>query len=265
MSELVRVARAWPTLWKVAVADMVAYRAEMVIWILSATMPLVMLALWDAAAAEGPLAGFGQAEFARYFTVTLVVRQLTGAWILWELNWQIRTGALSPALLRPLNPLWFNLASTLVAVPWRLLVLAPILAGLGWWRPEVAFWPGWPALGGFVVSVALAFLAAWLVQVVFGVLAFWFDQSLGFFSVYFAVWGLLSGYFVPLPVLPAWLRDAAAWLPFHATLGAPIEVLLGVSPVGPTLAVQAGWVVALGVLAVALWRAGVRRYGAVGA
>ena len=35
--------RAWPTLWRVAVADIVAYRAEMVIWILSATLPLDMI------------------------------------------------------------------------------------------------------------------------------------------------------------------------------------------------------------------------------
>lgn len=265
MIETARALRAWPTIWKVAVAEMVAYRAEMVIWILSATMPLVMLALWDAAASEGPLAGFGQAEFARYFAVTLVVRQLTGAWVMWELNWQIRTGSLSPMLLRPMNPLWFNLASTMVAVPWRMLVLLPILAGLVLWRPEVAFWPGWGPALAFLLSVGLAFLASWLVQVVFGVLAFWFEQSLGFFSVYFAIWGLFSGYIVPLPLLPGGLREAAAWMPFHATLGAPVELLLGVAPIGATLGGQLGWVVVLGGLALGLWRAGLRRYGAVGA
>lgn len=265
MSELGRALRAWPTLWKVGVADMVAYRAEMVIWILSATMPLVMLALWNAASEAGPLAGFGQAEFARYFTVTLVVRQLTGAWVMWELNYQIRTGALSPALLRPLNPLWVNLASTLAAVPWRLVVLAPILAALFAWRPDIVFVPTPARLVGFLVSVGLAFLAAWLVQVVFGVLAFWFDQSLGFFSVYFAVWGLLSGYFVPLSLLPDALGGVAAWLPFHATLGAPVDVLLGGAPVGPTLALQGAWVGALLLGVRGLWAAGLRRYGAVGA
>lgn len=261
-----RVLYAWPTLWRVGVAEIVAYRAEMVIWILSATLPLVMLSLWNAASAQGPLAGFSQDDFARYFAVTLIVRQLTGAWIVWELNYDIRTGGLSPKLLRPVNPLWYNFASTLAAVPWRLLVLAPLLAGLAVWRPAVLFVPGVAEAVGFVVSVVLAFLAAWVVQCLFGLASFWVEQSLGLFSVYFAVWGLLSGYIVPLPLLPEGLAAVVAWLPFHATLGAPVDILTGAEPdILGTLALQAGWVVIGLGACVGMWRAGLRRYGAVGA
>ncbi|MDP2304425.1 MAG: ABC-2 family transporter protein [Pseudomonadota bacterium] len=257
--------RAFPSLLRIAVAEMVAYRAEMIIWILTATLPLVMLALWNAAAAEGPLAGFGQAEFARYFGVTLLVRQLTGVWVLWELNQQIRTGALSPALLRPMNPLWWQFAETVAAVPWRVLVLVPVLALVALWRPEIIFVPTPTAALGFGVSLVFALLVAWFVQCLFGILAFWFDQSLGLFQVWFFVWAVLGGYLVPLPLLPAPVAAAAAWLPFHASLGAPVELLLGLAPVGPTLAVQAGWVAILGLATMFTWRAGLRRYGAVGA
>ena len=261
----VRVLRAFPTLLRVAVAEMVAYRAEMVIWILTSTLPLVMLALWNAAAADGPLAGFGQAEFARYFAVTLLVRQLTGVWVLWELNHQIRTGALSPQLLRPVDPLWWQFAETLAAFPWRLLVLGPVLLAVGLWRPEVAFVPSAAQLAAFVVSLTGALLVAWFVQCLFGALAFWFEQSLGLFQVWFFAWALLGGYVIPLPLLPEGVAKAAAWLPFHASLGAPVEVLLGLAPVGRTLVVQGAWVLALGLLSRAVWRAGLRRYGAVGA
>ena len=54
-----------PALFRLGFASIVAYRAEMVIWILSATMPLVMLALWNAVTAEGAVAGFGQAEMGQ--------------------------------------------------------------------------------------------------------------------------------------------------------------------------------------------------------
>src|SRR5689334_9289256 len=104
-----RLLRAIPTLFRVAFAEMVAYQAEMIIWILSATLPVVMLAIWDAAATDGPLQGFGRVEFARYFAVTLVVRHLTSAWVVWEMNEAIRTGSLSTWLLRPMHPLWWNL------------------------------------------------------------------------------------------------------------------------------------------------------------
>ncbi len=262
---MIAAARAFPTLLRIAVAEMVAYRAEMVIWILTATLPLVMLALWNAASAAGPLDGFGQADFARYFAVTLLVRQLTGVWVLWELNQQIRTGALSPQLLRPMNPLWWQFAETIAAIPWRLLVLGPVLAGVALWRPEVMFVPTLSAAVGFAISLALALLVAWFVQCLFGILAFWFDQSLGLFQVWFFVWALLSGYVVPLPLLPKSVAAIAAYLPFHASLGAPVEVLLGFAPVGPTLAIQAGWVALLGAATYLTWNAGLRRYGAVGA
>lgn len=264
--ELRRLWFAWPTLFRIAVAEMVAYRAEMIIWILSATLPLVMLALWNAASASGPLAGVTQTDFGRYFAVTLVVRQLTGTWIVWELNYQIRNGSLSPALLRPINPLWYNLAETLAALPWRLAVLAPILAGLWWWKPEIVFLPSAAAAAGFAVSVVLALLLSWLVQCIFGLAAFWFDQSIGLFSVYFAVWALMSGYVVPLPMLPDWFQAAVGWLPWYGTLGAPVGILTGQEPhIVRTLAIQGGWVVLLVWATMTLWRRGLVRYGAVGA
>ena len=49
---------------------------------------------------------YDQNGIARYFACTLVVRQLTSAWLMWELNQEIRSGSLSPKLLKPVNPLW---------------------------------------------------------------------------------------------------------------------------------------------------------------
>ena len=98
-----RAVRAMPAMFRIGFAELVAYRAEMVVWILSATMPLIMLALWNSVVAEAPIAGFGPTEITRYFAATLVVRQLTGAWLVWHLNWMIRTGGLSAKLLRPIK------------------------------------------------------------------------------------------------------------------------------------------------------------------
>ena len=118
-----------------------------------------------------------------------------------------------------------------------------------------------------VVSVALAFLAAWLVQVMFGLAAFWLDQSQGLFAVYFAVWAFLSGYVVPTAFLPAGFALAAKWLTFYATLGAPVDIATDgtAETIGAVLAQQAAWVVVLFGGARWLWGAGIRRYGAVGA
>ncbi len=260
-----RFFRALPTLLRVGWSEMTAYRAEMVVWILSATLPLVMMALWNAAAESASLPGFSPTEVTRYFTVMLVVRQLTGMWFVWEFNQQVRTGTLSPQLLRPMHPLAWAFAETLAAIPWRMIVLAPLVAAVFVWRPEIAFLPGFAQGTGFLASITLAWALAWATQVVFGCLAFWFEQALGAWQAWFFLWGLFGGYIVPLALMPPSVGTAARWLPFHATIGAPVEVLLGLAPVGPTLALQAAWVAVFGLLAGAMWRSGVRRYGAVGA
>jgi ABC-2 type transport system permease protein len=260
--------RAAPTLLRIGFAEIVAYRAEMAIWVLTATMPLIMLALWNAVARDGPVAGFGQVEFARYFAAALVVRQLTGAWILWELNYHIRTGSLSPLLLRPMHPLVYSGMSMVTAMPFRMVILAPLLGALVLWRPELWQVPDLQTFAVFLVSVVLAWVMAFLIQAIFGMLAFWLDQSMGLFGVWFATWGLLSGYVAPMDVLPDAIRPVVDWMPFRGMLAVPVELLGGFLTAGDALgdiAVQVGWVVLLSALAAFLWKRGVRRYGAYGA
>src|SRR6185503_12640490 len=74
---MLRALRAYPTLLRIGFAEAVAYRAELLVWMLTTTMPLVSLALWSAVAAAAPVGRFTQQGFAAYFLATLIVRQLT--------------------------------------------------------------------------------------------------------------------------------------------------------------------------------------------
>src|SRR2546425_9114891 len=93
-------ARALPALFKIGFAEAVASRAEFLVWMLSNTMPLIMLALWSAVARESPVGRFGQKEFTAYFLATFIVRQLTSSWAAWQMNYDIRQGTLALRLLR---------------------------------------------------------------------------------------------------------------------------------------------------------------------
>ncbi|HZU82934.1 MAG TPA: ABC transporter permease, partial [Polyangiaceae bacterium] len=55
--------RALPTMLRVGFAEAIAYRAEMIVWVLATTMPLVMLALWTSVAQGEPVGRYGQPEF----------------------------------------------------------------------------------------------------------------------------------------------------------------------------------------------------------
>lgn len=260
--------RALPDMFRVAVAGLVAYRAEMTIWILTATLPLIMLALWHAVASDGPVAGFGQEELARYFTATLLVRQLSSVWLIWELNFEIRSGRLSTRLLKPMHPLLSSGVYMVAALPFRVVILSPILVALIVWKPSLWAVPSPLALLLFAWTMAIAWLLAFLVQAVFATLSFWLDKTDGLFGVWFAVWMLLSGYVAPLDVFPEWAHGALTVLPFRGMLALPVELLGGfLEPEDAALdvAIQAGWALVFFVVARLLWRRGIRRYGAYGA
>src|SRR5437660_5891946 len=111
--------RAYPTLLRVGLAEAIAYRAETIVWILTTTMPLVNLALWSAVARGGVVGGYGQTDLVAYFLAALVVRQLTGSWVLWEMSRDIRMGTRSMRLLRPVHPLIAYGAENLSGIPLR--------------------------------------------------------------------------------------------------------------------------------------------------
>jgi ABC-2 type transport system permease protein len=100
-----------------------------------------------------------------------------------------------------------------------------------------------------------------------GALAFRVESSGSIFEVWLGLFGVFSGYLIPLELFPSWLATAARFLPFRYMLGFPVEMVIGLTPRGAALAelaIQWGFVVALALLARATWRAGLRRFAAYG-
>ena len=130
-AEFARAMRAFPTLLRIGVAEVVAYRAEFLVWILTTNMPLVMLALWHAVAADG--AGRALRSDASSPPTTWACwwcGSLTSNWVVWQMSMEIRDGTLSAKLLRPIHPLYAYAADHLAAMPMRVLVVSPIVAVL---------------------------------------------------------------------------------------------------------------------------------------
>ena len=259
-------ARAYPALLRVGFAAAVAYRAEFMIWMFSTNMPLVMLALWAAVARSGPVVGYTQAGFAAYYVSTLLVRLLTGAWVVWEMTWEIKQGTLSLRLLRPIHPLIAYSAENLAAVPLRGIVAIPVMAGLlvaG--RGSLSHDPVHWAL--FVPAILGAWLLTFLVMALIGTLALYVDSAVNVFEAWLGFSSILSGYLIPLDLFPPAMRAVTLKLPFRFLLSYPVELMLGrPSHREALLLLAAQWTyVAAALVAVHLfWRAGMRRFGAFG-
>lgn len=244
------------------------YRAEIMIWMLSGTLSFIMAAIWAGIAGNGEVGGYSRAGIVSYFAGTWVTGQFLVAWVAWELDQQIRLGGLSPKLLRPLDPIWEHLTQHLservVRLPFVVLIAALVLLLV----PGAHFTSNLAVYPAYLVIVFFAFLVRFLTEYCVGLLCFWTDSATAFSELSWLAYAGLGGTFAPLSLYPEAVQRVAAFTPFPYMLGLPARMLSGRAAwneVGSGLLVLLGWVCALLALRLLLWRAGVRRYGAVGA
>jgi ABC-2 type transport system permease protein len=266
MSSILRIYRA---LVRTSWATVLEYRAQVILWIVSWLFPLIMMAVWLAVVAEaGPASGWDESDFASYYVGAAMIMYLTSAWIVWEWDEDIRTGRLSVKLLKPLDPFHHHLANE---IGWKLFALAllvPLVSVAAWLLP-VLHYPITPGrLLAVIASVVLGFALNLAMSSAFGVLAFWTTQAHNLFGIWTGLGQFLSGWIAPLALFPAGFRQVADVLPFYPTLGLPIEILMGRltwAEMGVSMGVGAAWTIFFVLLYRILWRAGLRRYEAVGA
>ncbi len=259
--------RALPTLLRIGVSEAVAYRAEMLVWVAATTMPLVMLALWHAVARTAPVGRFGGQQFVAYFLAMFVVRQLTGSWVVWLINSEVRDGTLALRLLRPIHPLLAYATSSLAELPVRGLLAVP-LACVALWvfagaqlTRDPLLWAAWAA------SVVGAWLITLAANCAIGCLALFIESSSKVMDAWLALYFVLSGYIVPVELFPHRMRAVIDWLPFRYQLGLPVELMTGAhghAEAVSLLARQWGMVAVMFALVAVVWRQGVRRFDAYG-
>lgn len=264
------VLRSFSAFLRVATATMMQYRGEIFLWAVWGLInPAVLYAMWSAAAdgnVDKTLAGFDRGQFAAYYFCIMIIGHMTTAWDSYELGYFVRTGALSPKLLRPILPIWEALAANIAYKVATLIFVLP-----AWFlfymlvRPtfNVGYWQ--VALGLFAVIMAgvLNFLLGYVVALV----AFWSPKLEAVGEAYFGMAMMFGGRFAPLEALPWLLKEVALVLPFRWMYAFPAELLMGkiTAPADALtgIAMQFTWLAGIIVVFRFGWAAAVRRYSAV--
>jgi ABC-2 type transport system permease protein len=247
------------------IALVATYRAEVVLWALSGTLPIIMMGLWAKAASDQPLA-LTPTQMVRYFAAVLLVRQMTFVWVIWELEQHVVQGTLSHALLRPFSPVWNFLAGhlgeRLVRLPAVLLLIGLCFA----LYPEAAYVPSLPNLLLGALTIVAALLTRFVMQLASAMLCFYTERASNIESINFVAYMFLSGAIAPLEVFPPGVRAFAELLPFPYFVHLPARVLMGEeAPVLRGLCIMGAWALFFFVLQQIGWRRGLRRYSAHGA
>ena len=160
-----------------------------------------------------------------------------------------------------------NLVIELLAVLGNLagsLFLLVLLAGP---RGELGGWSWNSALVVLgIVAIQAAFVLRFLLQTLVAMLCFWSERAAALDRLLLIPYLFLSGLVAPLESFPPAVRRIAECTPFPAMVSFPAKLLAGESvDVGAGFLNLALWCAVLFPLSRLLWRAGVRRYSAMGA
>ncbi|MBW4555079.1 MAG: ABC-2 family transporter protein [Trichormus sp. ATA11-4-KO1] len=253
------------TFLSVYYAYMVEYRAELILWVLAGSLPIILMGVWIQASQDGQF-GLTPVDFARYFLTVFVVRQITVVWVVWEFEREVVEGKLSPRLLQPLDPVWHHVASHLSERVAR-IPFAFLLIGLFFLLYPQALWL--PSLGQFILfglAVVLAFILRFIIQYTFAMFAFWTERASALENFWLLFYLFLSGLIAPLNVFPESVRTIVMFTPFPYLIDFPASLLVGLPvDIGRGFLSIIGWILLFLGANRLLWRAGLKRYSGMGA
>ena len=256
---------------------MTAYRAEIMLWAVATALPLIMMGVWTQAAETGQFT-LTSAEMARYFIAVYFLRQLTIVWVIYDFEWHVVEGRLSPRLLHPIDPGWGFFISHFSEQACRLPMVAA-LVGLCYLLFPAAFvgtpeepgvWaPGWGGALGAIAAMYLAFCCRYALQYTLAMLSFWLERVTRVDELVMIPFMFFSGILFPLGELKAWsteLYEVALLTPFPWMLWFPANLLTGGDvPILRGFITLFIWTALFWAVNRLLWRRGLKHYSAMGA
>jgi ABC-2 type transport system permease protein len=252
-------------LLSVYIAYMNEYRAEILLWALSGSLPIILMGVWLEAAQGGRFI-LTPIEFARYFLAVFIIRQLTVVWVIFEFEKEVVQGKLSPQLLQPIDPVWRHVASHVAERVTRIPFTLGLIGLFFLLYPQSFWWPSLINVLLFLLVAVLTFALRFLIQYTFALLAFWTERAGALEELWFLLYLFLSGLIAPLQVFPPAVRAVVEWTPFPYLIYFPASLLIGLPvDIGRGFAVIAIWSIGFFILNRYLWRRGLKQYSGMGA
>ena len=248
------------------------YRWNFLLRCLFSFVPLLgMVYLWSAVlgGSNRELAGYDYGRMISYFVALILLDSIASPTEDdFQIAAEIRDGLINQFLLKPVNYFAYRFclfwSSRLI---YTAVTFIPILIVVFLLRKYIVIptsFDQWILSGAAIFfSACLQFAIAYCTAM----LAFWLlDISAPTFIV-FSIEYALGGHMFPLDFLPRPLYEVMRMLPFYYEYFFPLQIFLG-KITGPAAAqgflLQVFWVIFFLILGQLIWRAGLRKYTAVG-
>ncbi|CCK26560.1 hypothetical protein BN159_2181 [Streptomyces davaonensis JCM 4913] len=227
---------------------------------------VLVASLWHGlySAQSGTTAGLGESQAVTFAVLAVLASRLR------ELDQfagrdtviqHMHYGTIVYWYLRPLPPRRYYalraLGEQLYGLAWALAGYAVCFAAGVVKPPESA-----AVAGAFALSLLLGQWVLYYVVLATDQWCFWALRNHSAVMILVFAQNLMSGVYAPLWFFPDWFLTLSRLLPFQATLNVPLSIYIGRIPLSEAagqLALQAAWVVALGLFTRFLWRRAARR------
>lgn len=219
----------------------------------------VLVALYNGQESVNGLSAQAAVTFAGLTQAMIMFLSLFGYFEIME---SVSSGAVAGDLIRPVNyyQLWLgkDLGRSIVNLVVRGILFFAIFAlFFRILTPQSA--GQWLA---FFLSLGLSYLLSFSWRFLINMTAFWTPDALGIGRILFLLTQFLSGFLMPLQLLPDWFSQLCRLTPFPSIVNTPVSIFLGTvhgNILWLELLRQCAW---LGVLVLAgqwIYRAGIRR------
>jgi ABC-2 type transport system permease protein len=266
----------WRKYWTVLstrTQEDMAYRTNYVLGAFFRFLPLVTtIFLWKAvfgASGVSDIRGMGYGDMVSYYALMFISRGFSSMpGMTREVSLDIKDGLLNKYLIKPMSYLWYQVMYRLAHKVVFWLVAAVTFPPIFWLlRGYFTHSPTPLEWAAFLFSLVIAFWIGILFSFLVGLLAFWFLEISTFLFVIMTIEFFLSGHMIPLNLLPESLQPFLRYMPFGYEGYWPCMILLGkvsAAEMPRLLGVGVFWAVLFYVSSQALWKAGLKRYSAVG-
>ena len=260
-------------IFRVALIERMTYRADFLVGTVLRFLPIVTtVLLWRAiyeGSGQAELGGFNYREMIAYLLLTNISRMFSSMpGLAGGIAREVREGTLKRYLIQPLDLLGYLFSSRVAhKVAYITMSFLPY-AGLFYiCRGYFDGFPDATQMLAYAASLVLAFVVGFYFEASVGMVGFWFLEVTSVLYIVMTLNFFISGHMLPLDLLPQPWAGLLKVLPFQYMAYFPAVVFQG--KVRGTelllhLALELFWAVAFAVLARALYRAGLRRYGAFG-
>lgn len=214
--------------------------------------------LWMAIYGEREaLGGLTATQMTTYIAVVWMARAFYYNNIDREMALEIKEGRVAIELIRPYHYLVMKMMQGLGEGIFRLVFFSiPGMLIVSLIFP-IALPLAWQTLLLYFISITFAFIINTQINLITGVLTFFFFNNEGLIQTKRVIIDLFSGLLIPIALFPLWAADLLALLPFQAIAYLPAMIFTGgISgyEVWEALGVQIFWIIVLMLPIQLLWR-----------